>query len=256
MDVTEVTQGDYMSVMRGSREDFSNPSEFPGDALPVENVSWEDAIAYCNALSIREGLEPCYSGTGYDTVCNREAGGYRLPTEAEWEYAARGGAAETNRYIYSGAGLPDTISLGDADRIGWYLGNSGIPDEDGVKEYRSHEVKTKEPNGLGIYDLSGNLWEWCWDWYGVYDIQRRDPANPAPDNSDEIPQKNPMGPELVPEERGRFRIIRGGAFTSPDANGNPAGVPIVNNLRVAYRGRSDPRRGHYTIGFRTVRKAP
>jgi formylglycine-generating enzyme required for sulfatase activity len=118
---------------------------YPGQSgdVPVVECSWFEAIGFCNALSEREGLTPAYDALtgGWD----RTAEGYRLPTEAEWEYACRAGTSGP-RY-------------GDLDEIAWYRGNSGD---------RLHEVAGKRPNGFGLYDMLGNVWEWCWD---VYDAE-------------------------------------------------------------------------------------
>lgn len=114
---------------------------------PVRNVTWYDALDYCNWLSIREGLAPCYAGAGQSVTCDFGATGYRLPTEAEWEYAARGGKL--------GGGGPFAGSE-DPGETAWYEANSGDV---------THPVGLKKPNPLGLYDLCGNIFEWCWDWY-------------------------------------------------------------------------------------------
>jgi formylglycine-generating enzyme required for sulfatase activity len=127
-----------------------------GGALPVVNVSWLDAVDTCNRLSARSGLEPAYARddrTG-EVVWDRAAGGYRLPTEAEWQHACRAG---TTGYRY-----------GEIDDVAWFEGNSGG---------RVHDAGGKAPNAWGLYDMLGNVWEWCWDLYdeeiyGTYRIFR------------------------------------------------------------------------------------
>lgn len=143
MSVYEITQGQYKSVIG------TNPSYFTGDDnLPVEQVSWWDAIKFCNALSVKAGFEKCYNESTGD--CDFTKNGFRLPTEAEWEYACR-------------AGSMTTYNLGDAEsdlaRAGWYSGNS---------ESKTHPVGQKTPNAWGLYDMHGNVWEWCQDWYNYY----------------------------------------------------------------------------------------
>ena len=136
MSKTEITQAVYKAVMG------KNPSYFKGDSLPVEEVSWYAAVEFCNKLSKKAGLEPAYSIHGEDVEWNRNADGYRLPTVEEWQYAARDG----ENYKYSGSN--------NLDEVGWYDGNSGE---------KTHPVAQKAPNGYGLYDMSGNVWEWCWD---------------------------------------------------------------------------------------------
>ena len=168
----EVTQALYERVMG------ENPSRFKGANRPVEHVSWYDAVKFCNKLSQMEGLDQCYTINGSDVSwSNKSCNGWRLPTEAEWEYAARGGQS----YKYAGNN--------NVDEVAWYGGNSG--DE-------THPVGQKKPNGFGLYDMSGNVAEWVWDWNGEYSSQ--------------------SGTDLVGPSSGTYRVFRGGGWDSSAGN--------------------------------------
>jgi formylglycine-generating enzyme required for sulfatase activity len=200
--VTEVTQGQYRAVTGQS------PSAFKGsDNLPVENVTWFDAVNFCNELSRKEGLPAFYRIDGRRVDVNDWGGaGYRLPTEAEWEYACR--ARGTTRYS---SGEDEA----GQEEYAWYLGNSGR---------RSHRVGQKRPNAFGLYDTRGNVREWCWDWFDKSFYSRstiEDPVGPLAAerrvNRGGGWEDDPMGVRLTyraaraPEERGNslgFRLAR------------------------------------------------
>jgi formylglycine-generating enzyme len=218
----EVTQAAYQVVMG------VNPSYFTSVSNgPVEEVSWFKAIEYCNRYSINEGLTPCYSYIGHgtnpdnwpvgwntdnlhhiDISCNWTANGYRLPTEAEWQYAARGGN-QTHNYTYSGSE--------DINAVAWYNENSVSI---------THTVGTKSANELGLFDMTGNVWEWCWDIYGGY------PSSP---------QTNPHG-----ANQGSNRVARGGGWYTD-----------AIFCTVFYRCYTEvPTLNDYSFGFRCVRVSP
>lgn len=196
----EITQKEWKEIMG------NNPSNFKGDNLPVEKVSWYDAVEFCNKKSDREGLTRCYTGSSIVIKCNFNANGYRLPTEAEWEYACRGGS-RTALYEYSGSN-----NIGD---VAWYDSNSGN---------KTHPVSKKKANELGIYDMSGNVWEWCNDWYNKKYYK----------NS---PWNNPKGPNS-----GSRRVKRGGSVRLHSSS-----------CFVAVRSSYFPSYTYGVIGFRIVR---
>jgi len=221
----EITQAEYAQYMQPSS---SWTSDFGlGDDFPAYNVSWYAILKYCNLRSIAEGLTPVYSISGstnpndwgsvpysdnatWDAaISNWSANGYRLPTEAEWEYSARG-ADITPDYLYSGSD--------DINAVAWYYGNASSSG--------SKTVGTKEPNGLGLYDMSGNIREWCWDWYGYYSSS---------------PQINPTGPVS-----GSGRIIRGGDWTSSDWGCRIVGRFSATNASIS----------NSYLGFRLCKVAP
>lgn len=174
---TEVTQALWKAVMG------NNPSYFIGDSLPVENVNWDDCQEFIGKLNVLTGKT------------------FRLPTEAEWEYAARAGS-KSRGYKYSGSDILQNVA--------WYSDNS---------DSATHFVRMKSPNELGLYDMSGNVWEWCADWYGSYSS---------------APQINPSGPSS-----GDFRVLRGGSWTV-----------FAKNCQLSHRYCSSSYSRHFNYGFR------
>jgi len=189
---TEVTQDDYLALVG------TNPSHFVGPRLPVDGVSWYDAVVYANRLSDRDGLKKVYSTQGPTIICDWSANGWRLPTEAEWEFAASGRAA-SGRAATGETGSPSA-------------GEGTVP------------VGSSHPNELGLYDLFGNVFEWCWDWYGAYE------------SSSQIDPRGPNG--------GSRRITRGGGWQTD-----------ASKLRSSYRSYGSPEYSSSLIGFRLVRSA-
>jgi formylglycine-generating enzyme required for sulfatase activity len=181
--VHEVTLAQWKTVMG------DNPTQFEDPDLPVERVTWDDAVKFCQKLSEKEGKR------------------YRLPTEAEWEYACRAG---TKTMYYAGDEEKDLAEAG------WYLGNA---------EMRTHPVGQKKPNAWGLYDMHGNVLEWCGDWYGEYA------------KADAV---DPIGPN-----DGTLRVLRGGSW-----------FPITRLCRAAHRSKHTPDYRYNFIGFRVTMDFP
>jgi formylglycine-generating enzyme required for sulfatase activity len=198
----------------------NNPSENEGDNLPVENITWYDAVEFCNKKSELDGLEPCYSGNNEFIECDFSKNGYRLPTEAEWEFAARGGiSGSIENYKYSGS---DNIS-----EVAWFEDNSAS--KNALKSYwrtrKTHPVGVKKANKLGIYDMSGNVKEWCNDWYDKSYYNQSSGLNPK-------------GPK-----KGNNRVTRGGSCES-----------FYRDCLITKRSNKRPLLSYNDLGFRLLRR--
>lgn len=215
----EVTQAEYQALMG------ENPSQFSGENLPVENVTWLDAVRFCNAKSEQAGLTPAYAVEGTTVVWDRSADGYRLPTEAEWEYACRAGTVtpfwtdhaigpeEANYYGH----YPYEIEEN-------YFNDSVLETQPGRYRQTTVDVGSFEPNPWGLYNIHGNVNEWCWDLYGEYDpAQTNDPTGAL---------------------TGTRRVYRGGGWND-----------FGKNLRSAYRAAGELDMASFNLGIRLVRNA-
>ncbi|MDR1148532.1 MAG: formylglycine-generating enzyme family protein [Spirochaetaceae bacterium] len=207
---SSVTQREYSRLMG------NNPSEFKGDNLPVENVTWFDAVRFCNALSMREGLTPAYTISGEAVTWNRNANGYRLPTEAEWEYACRAG---TTTPFNIGNNITDK-EANCYNNYGYNNNSSGRVT--GGYRGRTTPINSYTANNWGLFDMHGNAADWCWDWYGEYGANAK---------------TNPTGPAA-----GTLRVNRGGGWND-----------FPKHIRSAYRAATPPGNYSFNLGFRLAR---
>lgn len=203
----EVTFDEYDEYCSSSGKPRPDDKGWGRWSRPAIHVTWRDAVEYCNWRSKKEGLAPVYTIAGDVVTCDWTADGYRLPTEAEWEFAARGGK-KARGFPYPGGSDPEVLA--------WFSLNSGN---------RTHPAGGKTANELGLFDMAGNVWEWCWDWYAGYPSGR---------------VSDPRGPDGA-----ALKVARGGGYFN-----------VVSNLRPAKRWFVDPAHKFDYLGFRLARSLP
>lgn len=178
-----------------------------GDNTPIRGITWLEAVNYCNLLSLSEGLQPAYTIEKENVTCDFKSNGYRLPTDAEWEYAARGGPHFSN-LPYAGS---DQVN-----EVAWYTQNT---------KNEVQPVGLKKPNPLGLYDMAGNVYQMCWDWYDTSENYKKDASNPT-----------------GPSKPTKGKVMRGGCYNSK-----------ISDLRSASRAFFEYKNANDVVGFRVVR---